>query len=513
MDKKSFIRAKQAQIHQDRAQRKHEIETLKYERIINDGLLTRIDALVNALRVHVSGTLSQSPDEVVFQSLIESAGDPAADKPPKPPAGIHANVGDQPTYSKMMAALVDQVKDAVGKTKPGNVIEAYVNEVGQHKAKVLDLQQKLLVKLAELEKKDGSKITSESIHTGFDRSQVSCHSRSCIVTLTHRAQVSKATADYATSTTTPSAPDTTVELLNNPSSRLSPTDSSAALDSGAEADVEDLANTPSAPGSRHIQPSHLGVAFGALPPHDHRASLSFISQHPAVLAARETDGLLIQAFDDESAGRHDAARRAVHQALLLQYCRSLGRDGVALFFKRINTPDHGARRVFLDDVNATYVRLRDRAKEIAAEEAAEAAAQGDAGVEQIQLHAVDPTQKIAIRVPSATDPEDGEARAIFDAFPPGLRRALESGSLDDINKVLGKMAVEEAEEVVEKLGDGGMLSMEQGIVDATTEEGRETMRRIEESGRMDSVMGNGPGEDDVEDAAMDMDEQTGNEME
>jgi len=131
------------------------------------------------------------------------------------------------------------------------------------------------------------------------------------------------------------------------------------------------------------------------------------------------------------------------------------------------------------------------------------------------LHAVDPTQKIAIRVPSATDPEDGEARAIFEAFPPGLRRALESGSLDDINKVLGKMAVEEAEEVVEKLGEGGMLSMEQGIVDATTEEGRETMRRIEESGRMDEVMGEDPGEDDpgedeVGDAAMD--DQGGNDL-
>ena len=147
--------------------------------------MTRIDALVNALRIHLSGTLTQGPDEIVFQSLIESAGDPATDKPPKAPAGIHANVGDQPTYSKMMAALVDQVKDAVRNTKPKNVIEAYVNEVGQHKAKVLDLQQKLLVKLAELEKKEGSKITSESIHTGFDRSQVSCRLRPCMSTLTH----------------------------------------------------------------------------------------------------------------------------------------------------------------------------------------------------------------------------------------------------------------------------------------------------------------------------------------
>ena len=41
VDKRSFIRAKQNQIHQQRMQRRHEIETLKYERIINDGLLER----------------------------------------------------------------------------------------------------------------------------------------------------------------------------------------------------------------------------------------------------------------------------------------------------------------------------------------------------------------------------------------------------------------------------------------------------------------------------------------
>lgn len=35
VDKRSFIRAKQAQIHQQRADRKNRIETLKYERLIN----------------------------------------------------------------------------------------------------------------------------------------------------------------------------------------------------------------------------------------------------------------------------------------------------------------------------------------------------------------------------------------------------------------------------------------------------------------------------------------------
>jgi len=60
-----------------------------------------------------------------------------------------------------------------------------------------------------------------------------------------------------------------------------------------------------------------------------------------------------------------------------------------------------------------------------------------------------------------------------------LQRALESGELEEVNKVLGKMSVEEAEEVVERLGEGGMLSLEEGVIDGTTEEGREKLKELE----------------------------------
>jgi cell division cycle protein 37 len=82
---------------------------------------------------------------------------------------------------------------------------------------------------------------------------------------------------------------------------------------------------------------------------------------------------------------------------------------------------------------------------------------------------VDPNTDIHIAVPppNSEDPEVQEARKIFEAFPPGLQRALERGKLEDINVVLGKMAVDEAEEIVEKLGQGGMLSIEPKIIDTT----------------------------------------------
>ncbi|KAB8446231.1 hypothetical protein FH972_025213 [Carpinus fangiana] len=469
VDKKSFIRAKQNQIHQERDQRKHQIETLKYERIVNDGLLTRIDSLITALKGHQAAASSSNTDQLVFQSLIESAGDPANDQPPARPEGVHANVEDQPTFSRMMAALVDQVKKAVDEQRADDRMDAFIKEVGTHKDKVLDLQQQLLKTLADLEKTENSKITSESIKFGFNSSHVA-----------------KAASAQPSS-------QSSVELINSPTPRA-PASVPDNVDSGAEADVEDEASS-----ERQHQPSALGKTFGKLPPSDYRAYLNFITQNPAVLAERETDGLLMQAFDAQLAADEATARQCVHQALLLQYCRSLGRDGVGLFFKRITTPEHQARKVFYDDVNSTYARLRERAKALAKEEAE--GGDGDDGEdrEQIQLHAVNPGQKIAINIPDPADPGHAEARRAFEAFAPEMQKALASGELDEVNVVLGKMRLAEAEELVGILSESGMLSMEEGVIDATTDEGKRQVEEIERLGRMerqgeDGAGGPGPAE-------------------
>ena len=161
---------------------------------------------------------------------------------------------------------------------------------------------------------------------------------------------------------------------------------------------------------------------------------------------------------------------------------------------RITTQGHQANSLFIDDVNSTYARIRERSAAIKSDRAANPS--GD--VEQIQLHAVDPNTQINIRVPPAIpsvspDPDKpyppelqelAEARQIFESFPPNLQKALESGSLDEVNVVLGKMSVSEAEEVVEKLGQGGMLSLEEGVIDATTEEGQKVVEQITREGRM-----------------------------
>ncbi|RPA89474.1 hypothetical protein L873DRAFT_1796072 [Choiromyces venosus 120613-1] len=210
----------------------------------------------------------------------------------------------------------------------------------------------------------------------------------------------------------------------------------SALDSssGADADVKEGGNKADED-EDHIEPTALCKEFSHIKLGDYCMCMEFISRNP-VVAEKETD---------------------------------------ALFFRRITTPNHQAQKVFHENITTTYGRIRERAAAIANERSNE-------NGEQIQLHTVDPNTQFSIAVPSADseDPDIQKSRKIFESFPPGLQHVLESGSLDEVNKVLGKMSVEEAEKVVGHLGEGGMLSLESQIIDATTPEGQQVLKRIEE---------------------------------
>ncbi|KAI1082262.1 hypothetical protein F5B20DRAFT_29560 [Whalleya microplaca] len=455
VDKRSFIRAKQNQIHAERQQRKLQIETLKYERQINDDLMKRISGLLNALKSHAAEAETRNPAEVAFQAVMESAGNPEDDKPPTRPEGVHAQVEQPPSYTKMMATLLDQVNKALDEKKPENRYTAMVDEIGDHLSKVQDLQKQLFVKLAELEKEESKKITSEGIHTGFDSSFVA-----------------KSTPSTSGANKTD---ESKVELLNPNFSTSKPDETKTSPKTATDEDDDG-----------EIEASADGRKFANIKADNYRESNSFIGAHPHILSEKETDGILVMAFDAQLDGKENFARQCVHQALLLQYCRALGKDGVAMFFKRITTKGHQAQAVFYKDVQDTYYRIKNRAAEINAQRAAEGGS-GE-GVEQIQLHAVEPGTEIKIRIPPENSEDEGEkkGRQIFEAFTPEMRKALETGSLDKVNEVFGKMKVEDAEEVVGLLSEAGILSLEEQIIDATTDEGKKHLKEMEEQAALES---------------------------
>jgi len=392
------------------------------------------------------------------------------DRPPPPPEGVHEHIKEKPTWPQMMASLVDQVKKEMDEKKTDdNRLEQFIAGIGEHKMRVEGLQKELLAKLAELEAEEKRHITSDDIRDGFNFSNVKKESQ-------------------ASSSAVPKKQESSVELLNPPK-RPEAQRSDTGQSSGADGDIEE----GTAIDDDSIEASPLAKDFAKIKKGDWSSCLNFISAHPQILNEKETDGLLVEAFNSELDGKPKHAKQCVHQGLLLQYCRQLGgQNGVALFFKRMQTKDHQASKLFNDDVDSTYGRIRDRAAEIKKER--EENAESGGGVEQIQLHAVDPNTTINVQVPPKESTSDDPAvrkveeasRQIFESFPPGLQRALESGSLDEVNKVLAKMSVDEAEEVVGKLGTGGMLSLEEGVVDATTDEGKKLMEEIEKNHKMPS---------------------------
>jgi cell division cycle protein 37 len=417
--------------------------------------------------------------------------DGGTDRPPPPPEGVHEHVKEKPTYPQMMASLVDAVKKDIDESKSEEPrFNLFIEGLQKEKERILDLQRQLYEKLAELDKEEKKHITSDDLHEGFSFSNV-------------RKDEEKPAAS-SSSSTKKSGP--AVELLNPPS-RPSAARTDTGESSGADADIEEGTSAPANDDNDDdddITASPLAQSFAKIKVGDWFASLQFLSAHPEVMKESETDGLLVEAFNSELDSKSKHARQCVHAGLLLQYCRQLGgRAGVEMFFKRIQTKDHQASKMFADDVENTYRRIKTRAAEILKERKENPQSEA---VEQIQLHAVDPNTQIHITVPPATptstDPEEQEmekqARAIFNDFPPGLQRALESGKLDEVNKVLAKMSVEEAEEIVEKLGMGGMLSLEEGVIDATTDEGKKAMEMIEKTGKFPGQSEGGEGEGKVE---------------
>lgn len=338
---------------------------------------------------------------------MESAGQQTDDKLPTLPEGIQTDPNQPKTYSAMLAGLLDQVNKALDEKKPDDRYSAMVEEVEQHEGQINTLLKDSKTELATLEQEEKRKITSDSIHTGFDSSHVN--------------KTPSSTSD-----------STKVELLN-PSFDTSGASASKKAQTSGDDDDEDAEASPA------------GIKFSQIASTNYTASLEFLSKNPQILTEKETDGLLVLAFDAALERKDDLCRQCVHQALLLQYCRALGKDGVALFFKRVTTKGHQAQDLFIRDVQDTYMRIKNRAAEIVAERANE-----PEGVEQIQLHAVEPGTFINISIPPA-DSEDEDtkrSREIFEGFKPEMKAALETGELDKVNKVLGEMSVEEAEELV-----------------------------------------------------------------
>lgn len=435
IDKKSFIKWKQRDIHEKRERAKQQMAHYHTEVEMNQELMSRIDKLMEALKQKVSDTPAS-----IIAKVMQSY-----------PAGSGSGPRNGPTYREMMESLLKQIDAEVKSIREEDMAAAITHKLSMHRDKLLGIIAKRRTEIKQLEEETSKKITSDGLREGFNYSSVKKVEPEApikpSILKTHPVKEKTKTK-------------TTVETLN-PDAKIKDLEGAQeGYESGSDMDTEGL--------PEHIEPSKLGREFGSINIGDYDRSLAFISKHPGIVRDEtETDGLFIDAYYAEIRGESTKAKQFIHQGLLLQFCRQLGKDGVSMFFHRIKDQTHRAAHLFYQELESTYGRIKLRAQEAKEEEAKHADSADQ--VEQIQLHAVNPGTKIAIQVPprDSPDPEAQKARQIFESFSPRLQRAIESGKLDAINKVLGDMKVDEAENVVEQLSAGGMLNIEDEMLDAT----------------------------------------------
>ncbi|GAA6019901.1 hypothetical protein JCM10207_003331 [Rhodosporidiobolus poonsookiae] len=470
VDKKSMIRWKQRDIHEKRAIAKQKLASFPHEIAMNTSLLARIDALVASLKQHGQVFLAQE--------LLRLKASLPYDYETK-----KLKDGEDPSEDHMIVSLLSQVVNEVQKKakEEGGVsvqagadrTDALVKELEWHRGRLVDRLKEIEKETDEINKEQAKYITSDDLKMGWDSKT--------LISDKPTAQP-KPVASSSSSTFAPpknKQSEQVIETLNSPAVEAAQAKDAAELsgNSSDEADVPPL--TPSA------------LAFSRIAPLDWPRTMQAISADPSLLSEDTGDALMVEAFSLAMKGTREAegrARECVQKAMVGQYCRSLGKDGVALFFQRMTGQNSAALKLFLDDVTTTSTRVIERAKVVAAERASKAADSAAEGIEQIQLVASDPNVTISFEVPDGPPPEKLEITGegsdeldpvlvreflqrrweIFEAFPKNLKKALGEKSLDKVNKVLGKMAVDEAEEVVEKLQEAGILSFETpGVIDQT----------------------------------------------
>ncbi|KAG8871476.1 hsp90 co-chaperone Cdc37 [Tulasnella sp. 331] len=444
VDHKSLVRWKQRDIHEKREAQKRRIA--EYELIIATN-----ETLIPRLRTIHKEVEDGGPEK--YSSIVERLrAQPSPDKPK----------GGTVPYDQMLSDVLMKIRDdlkAKGVDKPDASTLAGAIKEHMDKLTIADNEAKDALQDELTEKK--KKITSDDIHEGFSASSV-----------TKEPPPEPATPKNAKAT----SKKTEIEVLNPKASAAAPVPTTNEAVDVEEADDED--DDP----ERIPDLTPTLLEFSHIPLGQFEQSFTFIQGHARqVIATGTYDQLVIAGFRAAIKGNKKYAKQCVHQALLIQYCEKLGKDGVRLFFKRMTGGDPRAQMAFTKDLEDTYKMLLERS--------AAAAQEDDAGgKERIQLVAEDPSQQIGFNVPDGPPPADlriegpgtesldpEEVRQalqrrweIFEGFEDNFKAALKTGKLDAVNEILGDMEVPRAEEIVRLLDIAGILSFSRsGVVDET----------------------------------------------
>ncbi|KAI7900747.1 uncharacterized protein BX663DRAFT_438846 [Cokeromyces recurvatus] len=423
VDKRSMIKWKREAIHRERAERKAKMDYLSRFISQQQNVLKKVQELIQMLKGNDESTGLQ----MIMQELNKEQTEAV------PGMKVPASDGKEVDISQVFALMKAQIEAGLAQQSPAEVKKSLLDRFEQTEATVQKKIDESTQELEKLEKEANKKLTSDNMFTKERSSKTIINKPKPLPTKTDKKK------EKVIETLNPNA--TMKDLGVEGSSKQQ----EVQVDEEENED-EDIEMTPNA--------SRFSKLKGF------EDSYKFLNNYPEIINEKTSDSILGQAFTAQLKGDESYAKNCVIQSLMIQYCGQLGKNGVNLFFSKMSGPNSQGRKMFFDDVEKTYDRIRTRCAEIAAEEVS--VEQG--GVETIQLQPMGDGTQLTIRVPT---PEDEEPYQVFCSLPTDFQEALKTGKLEEINKVLEKTPVTEAENFVKICSDYGFLDVEGEVIDQT----------------------------------------------
>lgn len=470
VDKNSFIKWKQRDIHEKRQQRNIEIKSLLIQLTMYAKLNERVDFLLSNLsetdvlddsKVMTLLNKHYDPSEKFdYEKLIQEKGD-SLRKGLKDLQFDPEETQNTPAYNEMIEDLFVQVKeDHPEAATDASKLIGYIKE---HRAKIDDVLLKLTIKLDDLLYQKSLLISSDDYHTGFDRSFLNK------TTEDEEPVESKSEAKKEVVQT--------IETINSPQSKKT-----------EELTDQELYD--------QLEVKPATAEFAKIKYTDLEKSAEFLIKHPSICTENQKDSLIMTAFDYQLEGDEASAKQVIYQSLLLQYIAQLAGPNaksdqkiraIKLFFSKLKDPNIPASQAFAQDVDNTANHIRNRCEILKNERQESAENEGEA---LIQLKSLDESTTLEVNYPE----EGTKEHDIFVLkLSPEMQAAVLSGSLEEVNKVFAEMKVEDAEAVLEifqecnVIGISGVLENEEEFEQLKREAAEVPSEELEEVSVEDTV--------------------------
>jgi len=453
VDKKSFIRWKQRDIHEKRMQRNIEIKSILVQLTMYAKLNERVDYLLELLSPEqmlnnelVMSTLNAKFDpheKFDYEKLIASKGDTLR-KGLQDLKFDKEEIENTPAYNEMIEDLFIQIKEDHPDAKTNG--DKLVNYLKEHRAKIDDVLSKQTVKLDDLLNQKAQLIVSDDLHTGFDRSFLNKDKPE------ENDEIGKVKAKIG------EIESEKKEAIKPPTTKpVGTTKGTVASPAVTQADGEEIEKALL--DSIDLMPET--DKFGTIDPKNLSESADYLIKHTKICTESQKDALIMLAFDAQLNGDTNTTKRIVHQSLLLQYVaqikgNSTSREDTIRAIKLLFTKFQNEEKVkqfFNDEFTNTVNHIIQRCKVIKEEQENNANNNEEA---LIQLRALDDNTTLTVNIPE----EGTKEYEIFSSkLPAEFQTAIKTQSLDEVNKEFAKLKVEDAEKILEIFNECGVIGI------------------------------------------------------